>query len=443
MRGQLICWLVVLFVFCLLPRDSRLLSSQTPPRDPAHTQRHSPPDHFQLSPEKRAKAIAYARARYKIYFGGVLLSAAIYLLLWRVRAAVLLRDWARCVSSRHLVQCLVFVPLFAWLVFLLRLPLAYYSNFVLEHRFELSNQTFVSWMADWTKGHVVTTVLATIVIGLFYWIVRRSPRRWWFYFWLSTIPLALAFILLQPYLIEPLFFRFTPLEKTQPVLANRAEAMLRRARLDISRSRIFEMNASTKTKTMNAYFAGIGPSKRVVIWDNTIRKLGEDEILLVVGHEAGHDVLRHIAKEFVLIQLVVLAFFYLGFLALDRWVKVGGIRSGVESLGDLASLPVGLFVLTVLLFLSSPIVNAISRHYEHQADQFGIELAYGVVSDPNASGARSLEMLAEEDLDDPAPPAFIKFWLYSHPPTDDRIRFASGYRPWAEGKSFEFVHPLR
>jgi len=140
---------------------------------------------------------------------------------------------------------------------------------------------------------------------------------------------------------------------------------------------------------------------------------------------------------------LVLALFYLGFVSLGAIVERKGCDTGVRSVEDLASLPIMALVLTFLWFLSSPIINGISRHYEHQADQFGLEVAYGVVPDPNSAEARSLQTLGEEDLADPDPNPFIEFWLYSHPPLDERIRFAVSYKPWAEGKPLEFVHPGR
>ncbi len=422
--------------------------SAPPPSNVAplsHSQPTNPPapDRYTLTPEKRAKAIAYSRATYILYFAGTALSIGIYLLLWRARVAVQFRNWARRMSPRHFIECLVFVPLFLATISLLEFPLEYYSGFVLEHRFDLSTQSFTSWLGDWGKSFAVTIVLGVFLVWLFYWVVRRSPRRWWLYFWLVSIPLVLAFIMAAPYIIDPLFFKFTPLGKNQPGLTTRIEGMLRHASLEIPRSRIFEMDASTKTKTLNAYVAGVGASKRVVVWDTTIRKMSEDETLLVLGHETGHYVLHHILKEFAFIELVVLALIYLGFIALNWLVERAGAPTGLDSMGDLASLPVAALALTVLGFLSSPVINGISRHYEHQADQFALEVTYGVVADPNASEARAFQVLGEEDLADPDPNPFIKFWLYSHPPLDDRIRFAASYKPWAEGKPLETVHPRR
>ena len=291
-----------------------------------------------------------------------------------------------------------------------------------------------SWFGDWGKSLAIVAAIGVIVAWIFYTVVRRSPRRWWFYFWLASIPLVLAFILIEPYVIEPLFYKFTPLQKTQPALVERIEAMLNHAGLSIPPARIFEMDASSRTKEVDAYVSGLGASKRVVVWDTTLKTMGPDELLLVLGHETGHYVLHHIPKEFALDEAVALLFFFLGFFAVNWLVERAGPRAGIEGMGDLASLPLVLIVLTLLVFLSAPLVNGISRHYEHQADQFGLEVAYGIVPDPNAAEVHALQILGEEDLADPDPSPFIKFWLYTHPPLDERIRFAATYKPWAEGK---------
>lgn len=255
------------------------------------------------------------------------------------------------------------------------------------------------------------------------------------------VPLSLGLVLIQPVIIDPLFFKFTPLVQTEPALTARIEAMLHHAGLDIPTSRIFEMNASTKTNELNAYVNGVGSSKRVVVWDTTLRRLNPDETLLVLGHEIGHYVLGHVVKGFIYFELGALVAFGLGFVIVEWLVKRFGVGTGIEGVGDLASLPILLLVLTVLSFLSTPIYCGVSRRVEHQADQFGLEVAYGVVAEPNAAEARSLQILGEEDLEEPDPSPFIKFWLYTHPPLDERIRFAATYKPWAEGKPLELVHP--
>jgi Zn-dependent protease with chaperone function len=398
------------------------------------------PEDYSLPPEIRQKATEYSHTRYLLYFIGVALSFAVYFLAWRWKLGVLFRNWARRVSRRHFVQTLIFVPLFLAAVSLLEFPLDYYSGFIVEHRFNLSTQGFASWLADWGKGFAITAIFMVFLIWVLYLIIRHSPRRWWFYFWLFTIPVTLGVILLQPLVIDPLFFKFTPLENTQPELTTRIEAMLDRAGLAIPRSRIFEMNASSKTTTVNAYVTGLGGSKRLVIWDNTLKKLTPDETLLVVGHETGHYALDHIPKTFVLIELVSLVFIYVGFVAVEKLISRWGESTSLEGVGDLASLPLLFLAMTVVSFLASPAICAISRHYEHQADQYGLELAYKTVPDPNTADARAFQVFGQEDLADPDPSSFIKFWLYTHPPLEERLRFALSYKPWAEGKPLELVH---
>jgi Zn-dependent protease with chaperone function len=399
-----------------------------------------PPDRYTLTPQLRARAVAYSRTRYFLYFLGTAYALGVYFLLWRAKVAVAFRTWARKVSDSPFVQCLVFAPLFFISVSLIEFPLEYYSGFALEKRFGFSNQSFLSWLADWGKALGITVLSGIFVVWILYSVIRRSPRRWWFYFWLVTIPLTLGMILIEPVVIDPLFYQYTPLENTEPALTARIELMLHRAGLNIPDTRIFEMDASTKTNAVNAYVNGIGSSKRVVVWDTTLRLMDEDETLLVLGHETGHYVLGHVLKGFLEFEVGAFFAFWLGFLAGERIMKRPVSNKALEGAGDLASLPIMLLVLTLLTFLSTPIYCALSRRVEHQADQFGLEVAHGVVPDPNAAEARSLQILGERDLEDPDPPAFIKFWLYTHPPLDERIRFARSYHPWTEGKPLELVH---
>jgi STE24 endopeptidase len=398
------------------------------------------PQHFTLTADQRSRAEAYAHARYVSYFAGVGLALAIYLLLWLSRFGLALRNLARRASCRLIVKCLVFVPPFVAAAALLSLPLEYYSGYRIERQFDLSTETLASWFADWGKGLGLYVIASVIGVWVFHAVVRRSPRRWWLYFWFATIPLELFVILIEPWLVEPLFYKFTPLSETQPAFTKQAEATLHHAGLNIPPNRIFEMDASTKTRTLNAYVSGIGASKRVVVWDTTLRALSPDETILVLGHETGHYVLHHIPKEFALIELVMLALFYLGYRVLSVLIRRFGARTGLEGLGDIASLPLAMLVLTLLAFLGSPLFNAISRHYEHQADQYGLEVAYSVVPDPNSAAANAEQMLGVIDLADPDPSPLIVFWLYTHPPVEDRIRFASSYHPWADGQPLKFVH---
>lgn len=392
-----------------------------------------------LPPITREKAIRYSLVQYVLYFGGVVLALALYAALWLSGFGAWLGAFVRSTSRRFFIQCLVFVPIFWAVTSAIQFPLDYYAGYTVEHRFDLSAQSFASWLQDWSKAFGLTVLVAVFAVWLLYRIIRARPRSWWAWFWLLTLPLVLFVMFVEPWIVEPLFYKYTPLERTDPALTARIEEMLHHAGIHIPESRIFEMNASAKTRTLNAYVSGIGQSKRVVVWDTTLRELTPDETLSVLAHETGHYVLHHVIKEFALDELIALGCFFAGFLLVVAAIKRWGARTRLESLGDLASLPLLMLILTVIVFLASPFYCGISRHYEAQADQYGLELTYGVMPDPNTSMVRSFEIMGKDDLSDPDPNPFIKFWLFTHPPLAERIDFARHYKPWAEDKPMRLL----
>lgn len=392
-----------------------------------------------LPPAIRQKAVRYSRALYANYFGGVALSAAIYAAFWLCGFGVWLRKLALRASHRLAIQCLIFVPVFWIAAGLIQSPLDFYGGYTIEHRFGLSTQHFASWLADWGKALGLTALAAIVVVWILYRVIRGSPRLWWFWFWVITLPLALLLLFGEPYVIEPLFYKFTPLVETQPKLTARIEEMLQRAGVHIPASHIYEMNASSKTRALNAYVSGVGHSKRVVVWDTTLKQMTPDETLAVLAHETGHYVLHHVIKEFALDEIVALGGFLLGFLVVSWIARRRGAWTRIGSAGDLAGLPLLMLILTVIVFLTSPLYCGISRHYEHQADQYGLELSHGVVPNSNAAMVGAFRVLAKDDLADPDPDAFVRFWLFTHPPLEERVRFAEHYHPWAEGKPMKLL----
>jgi Zn-dependent protease with chaperone function len=348
------------------------------------------------------------------------------------------RLWAERRSSRRIAQAAIVVPLTLLTIAFARLPLSLSGHWLLR-RYGLSVESWPAWALDWLKGQAVNVLIVTFVVWLFFGLMRRSPRRWWLYAWFVSIPLAIGAVVLTPVLIDPLFNKFQPLAQTRPALVPELEKVVARAGLHIPRERMFEMNASAKTREVNAYVTGIGPTLRVVVWDTTILNSSTAEILAVFGHEMGHYVLGHVWKG-LLISFIG-GFFGLYLLhglagaAESRW----GLRCGILSLDDYAALPLFLLLLAVFSFVDAPVENAVSRYIENQADVYGLEVTHGVVPDSGEVAARSLQEMGETDLEDPAPPAFIRFWLYSHPPINDRIILARTYDPWSHGVSPQFV----
>lgn len=348
------------------------------------------------------------------------------------------RDWAESASRNRFVHAAIFAPLLILTMDILGLPSDLYQNSV-DRKYGLSVQSWGSWFWDWTKGQFLAVVLGIVLVSILYAVIRSSPRRWWFYFWLVSLPIAVILVFLQPLIVDPMFHKFEPLQEKDPALTVSLEKMVQRAGENIPPERMFWMGAGEKTTELNAYVTGIGASKRIVVWDNTIAKMSTPQIVYVAGHEMGHYVLGHIWKGLIFAAVFLFVLFYLGFRTigwfLQRWGKDWGIR-GVD---DLASLPALLLLLSVFSFVASPISSAVSRHFEHQADQYGLEVTHGLTPDSAQVAAQSFQILGEVDLSDPEPNPLDVFMFYSHPTIPDRIRFALSYDPWAKGAQGEFV----
>jgi Zn-dependent protease with chaperone function len=397
----------------------------------------SAPSTYTLTPEKRDRAIAYSRARYGLHFASFFWSVIVLLVIIAFRLGPRFRDRAESVSPRRLWQAAVFVPLLLITQSILELPTAVYGH-RLELRYEQSVQGWGSWLGDQTKGLFVGLVIAIPLVWLLYAILRRSPRRWWLWFWLATLPILVFLIFVSPVLIDPLFFRFEPLAPSHPELARAIEQVTVRAGEHISPERMFAMNASTKYNSINAYVTGLGASKRVVVWDTTIAKATIPQTLFVFGHEMGHYVLAHIPKGIAFGWAFLFVLFALAAAVLGR-VLGRGERWGVRGLSDWASLPVLLLFVTIAVELATPVIAGFIRRQEHQADVFGLEAIHGLVPDSQSAAAGAFQILGEANLADPDPSPFIRFWLYTHPPIGERLRFAAQYDPWARKERPRYV----
>jgi STE24 endopeptidase len=393
---------------------------------------------YTLTPGQEAQAIGYAHARHELYFLDVAYGLLLLVLMLQLRVAPAYRDWAIAWTESDFGQIVIFTPLVLLTIDVLSLPTA-----IWEHRLALQYQQSIqgwgSWLTDWAKGEGVEMAIGILMVWVLFAVIRKSPRKWWFYFWLAAVPLIILGAVIEPLVVEPLFFKFSPLANTQPRLASKIEQMTIRAGVDIPQSRILEMAASAKLKELNAYVSGLGASKRVVVWDTTIQRMGEDEILFVTGHEMGHYVLGHVRDGILFACAVLLFFLNLAYRLLHWMLARWGETWAIRGPDDLASLPVLILLLTVFGFLFTPISNVYSRHLEHQADQYGLEVIHGLVPDAPVVAAHAFQILGEVDLEEPNPSTAVKFWFYNHPPLDERMRFAQTYDPWSQGRAPEFV----
>jgi STE24 endopeptidase len=393
---------------------------------------------YSLPPDKMAKAETLYQTRTVLYLFSMLFGIVVLCVLLKLRVAPAFRDLAERVSRNSFLQTLIFVPLLTLLIAIISLPIDIYEHH-LSRAYGLSVQGWASWAGDWCKAEAISlAILIPVVFGLFR-IIGKSPQRWWFYFWLLTLPFLVLLIFVAPVILDPMFNTFEPLEKKQPLLVTEIEKVTHRGGLSIPRDRMFEMEASEKVTTYNAYVTGIGATKRVVVWDNTSRDLTIPETLFVFGHEMGHYVLSHVYKGLAFFAVLMLAGFWLGrrivLALLARWGNAWQIRG----INDLAALPVLMLAVSLLSLAGEPIGNAFSRHIEHQADVYGLEVTHGLFPNNREVAASAFQKLGEKSYSYPTPNPLLVFWSYSHPPISDRVQFALHYDPWNTPEGPKYV----
>lgn len=386
----------------------------------------NPTTTYHLSPEKYQKAIAYSRAGYRLYFLSVFWNLAIILFLLRSRFFARLRDFAESKSRNHPLQAAIFVPALFALLALLHLPIRVYWHH-LSLYYQQSIEPWGPWLWDWTKAQLLEIGLALLVVTLLFALIRSRPRSWWLFAWLGAIPLSLFLGLIAPWYVDPLFNKFSPLQDSHPQLVESIVKLTAAAGHPVPRSQMFLMEASAKTNAINAYVAGLGPSKRIVIWDTSIRKTKPEELLYIVGHEMGHYVLGHVVKGFAYFLALLFVALFIAYRLLQWTISRWGTAWGIRGQSDWAALGALLLLFNIMNFFGEPVGNAISRMQEHAADAYGLQLIQGLIPNANEVAAHSFQVLGEEDLDDPDPPKFIVLWLYSHPPLNDRLKFAHNF----------------
>jgi STE24 endopeptidase len=393
---------------------------------------------YTLPPDLYRKAHDRSRINFHLALIGFAYGLVVLWLILRWKLAAKYRDWAEHSSSRRFVQSLVFCPLLLLTIAVFSMPLDIYGE-VVEKRYGISVQGWGSWSWDWIKGELITLVIGTIMIWLLYVVLRRSPRRAWFYFWLIAVPIGVFIFFLGPWVIDPLFHKFEPLQQKNPALTASLEQMVQRAGENIPPERMFWMGAGEKTTGLNAYVTGLGASKRIVVWDTTIARMNNPQIVFVAGHETGHYVLQHIPKGFAFFAMLMLLFFYLVHRLIGWVLRRWGTGWGVRGVDDWASLPALLFLLSLLFFVTNPIASGFSRYLEHQADQYGLEVTHGLTPGSGQVAAQAFQVLGEVDLSDPDPNPVDVLLYYSHPPISDRVSFSLTYNPWEIGGGGEFV----
>ena len=429
MRIRSILLLLLLLAACFAPAACR---AQTGSETEAHRSAEHHKSAYSLPPEKLKQAIDYSRVRVALDFAETGWGILDLILILALGVAACMERLAVGASGNRWAQGFLFTLLFLLITTLLMLPLDMFGH----HEavvYGQSVQRWGSWFGDQAKSFGLSFVLGGLFVMLLFWVMHLSPKRWWFWFWIPA-ELAVVFgVFISPMVIDPMFNKFEPLAKTDPALVARLEQVVQRGGIDIPPDRMFLMKASAKVTGLNAYVTGIGPSKRVVVWDTSVQKATPDEILFIFGHEMGHYVLGHIRSTIEFAAVLLLIAFYLVYLSAGCLIRRYGPGWGIASQHNWAALVVLMLVFSIISFLSEPIVNGYSRVHEHAADVYGQEAIHGIVADPQTTAQQAFQLLGETSLSNPSPNRFVEFWTFSHPSVAERAAFAAAYNPWLPG----------
>jgi STE24 endopeptidase len=371
----------------------------------------------QIPASARSRSDAYFEGGYWLMLWDFLYSVAIYLLLLHFGWSAAMRSLAERITRFKPLQTLIYWSEFLIATTILGAPLAVYEGYFREREYGLATQTLGPWLGDQLIILLVNLVLGGGVAMALFAVVRRLPRTWWLWGAGVSIVFLIFFIMIAPVFIFPLLNKYTVLEDpriTQPILS------LARGN-GIPAQKVYQMDASRQTTRMSANVSGFGQTMRITLNDNLLHRGSPEEIQSVMGHEMGHYVLHHIAKNILYYSVVMMIFFVLLRWSLERALARWGERWKIRGIGDTAVLPLVFLVGSLLAFMSTPFINTHVRTNEHEADMYGLNASRQ--PDGFAQGAIHL---GEYRKMEPGP---VEEWIFfDHPSGRNRIHDAMRWK---------------
>lgn len=319
-------------------------------------------------------------------------------------------------ASWHAPTTIVFyVVLLSVITEAVSLPLGWYSGFLLERRYQLSNETLGAWLFDRVKALAIEIVLGGLLASVVYWSMRASPERWWLIAGTLFALLIVVLTNLAPVVILPLFYSVKPLDRD----ALRARLLTLAERAGARVLGAYEWGLAAKTKKANAALAGIGGTRRILVSDTMLSEYSDEEIEVVLAHEIAHHVHGDIWKGIAFESVLILAGFFLASRVLAAFAAPLGLR-GID---DVAGLPLLVLTAGAVSLLMVPLAHAMSRAYERRADRFALDLT----GNP-AAFISAMRRLGAQNLAEDRPSRVVQWLFYSHPPLRERIAAAEAFR---------------
>lgn len=382
-----------------------------------HRQYNRSMDNIQLDLERQQTARRYASISRRLMLVDLAFTAG-YAGAWLAFGwSIAVRDWAAGFGGAWWFALLRYALVFGGIYYLLNLPLAYYSSYLLPHRFGQSTETLRGWLSDQAKGLVLGAVLGGTVLLVIYAVLRAYPDTWWI--WASIILLIFSVLManLAPVLLFPLFYKFIPLGEEHAELVQRLTRLSERAGTSVKG--VFTIDMSRRTKSANAALTGLGATRRIILGDTLLSAFSVDEIETVLAHELGHHVNRDIPLSILIETISTVGGLFLASLGL-KW---GTNWLGMQGPADIAALPLFMLVMGAFGLITMPLTNAFSRWRERLADRYALEST----RNPGAF-ASAMTRLANQNLAEVDPEPWVEWLLYSHPALAKRIKMAREYR---------------
>ncbi len=363
-----------------------------------------------MSPAARAKSDAYFEGGYWLILWDLVVDLVVAWVFLGTGLSARMRDWTERVTRFRWLQTALYSLQYIVIASVITLPWSAYEGYVREHQYGMSNQTLGAWLGDQAKGLAIGLVLGTLAITALYAVLRRAPRTWWLWGSLVLIAFAMFGAAIAPVYLEPVFNKFTPLP----------ESPLKREILSMARANgipatdVYEFDASKQTKRMSAHVSGLFGTTRISMNDNLMNRGSNEEIEAVLGHEMGHYVLNHVYKGMVFIGVIIVAAF-----AALRWAFAAlqaryGARWGIRGVGDVAGLPLLLFLFSAFMFVLTPVTNTLTRTMEEEADNYGLNVA----RQPDGFAQAALHLSEYRKM---RPGPLEEFIFYDHPSGWNRI----------------------
>jgi STE24 endopeptidase len=325
-------------------------------------------------------------------------------------------SWIASMDLPFVVSGWVFFVLLylAWELF--SLPFAFYSTFHIEQKHGFNTMTHRVWLLDLLKGTMLSLVLLTAVVFGGLVLVEKSPHFWWFWVWCFSLAFTIFITYIAPYVIEPLFNKFTPVED-EPL---RSAIVALALRAGIKLSKVLKMDQSKRSRHTNAYFTGMGRTKRIILFDTLLETMTPDEVLAVLAHEIGHWKGHHLLKGLFLTSLVSLVFFFCAHQAMSHHLLDTLFAIRVATFP--AKTVIAGFLGGILSFLFAPVMNAFSRRLEREADRFSCTF-----QGRGEAMTSALVKLSKDNLSNLYPHPLYALYHYSHPPVLERIKYIRAY----------------